>query len=324
MRLILAPMQGVVDHSMREMLTRIGGYDRCVTEFVRVTHTLLPEKLFFRYCPELKQDGKTLAGTPVYIQLLGGNPGWMAENAAMAAQFGARGIDLNFGCPSKTVNRHDGGSVLLQEPGRVADIVRAVRDAVDSAVPVTAKIRLGFRDASLLSEIAAGIEEAGANELCIHARTRDDGYKPPAYWQHIDAVQQQLTIPVIANGEIWTPQDALQAKLESGCVDLMLGRGALACPDLARAIKQQHQAQSPQFMNWSAVVDELVDFLETADQPTPRYVSNRTKQWLSYLKRQYSGAELLFERIKRLSSVADIIDAIDLHRQHDSSNELVV
>ena len=248
MRLILAPMQGVVDHSMRDMLTRIGGYDRCVTEFVRVTHTHLPEKVFFRYCPELKQDGKTLAGTPVYIQFLGGNPSWMADNAATAARLGARGIDLNFGCPAKTVNRHDGGSVLLKEPGRVADIVRAVRDAVDPAVPVTAKIRLGFKDTSLLSDIAGGIEEAGANELCIHARTRDDGYKPPAYWQHIDAVRQQLTIPVIANGEIWTPQDALQATLESGCPDLMLGRGALACPDLARAIKQQHQGQLPQLM----------------------------------------------------------------------------
>ena len=225
MRLILAPMQGVVDHSMREMLTRIGGYDRCVTEFIRVTHSLLPEKVFFRYCPELKQDGKTLAGTPVTIQFLGGSPGWLADNAVKAAQLGARGIDLNFGCPAKVVNRHDGGSVLLKEPSRVADIVRAVRDAVDPAVPVTAKIRLGFKDASLLADIAGGIEEAGASELCIHARTRDDGYKPPAYWQHIKPVQQQLTIPVIVNGEIWTPQDALQATLS---------RNSQLCPSIIR------------------------------------------------------------------------------------------
>jgi len=317
-------MQGVVDHPMREMLTRIGGYDRCVTEFIRVTHTHLPEKVFFRYCPELKQDGKTLAGTPVYIQFLGGNPDNLAEHAGRAAQLGARGIDLNFGCPAKVVNRHDGGSVLLKEPGRVADIVRVVRDAVDPGVPVTAKIRLGFKDASLLLDIAGGIEEAGASELCIHARTRDDGYKPPAYWQHIDAVQRQLTIPVIANGEIWTPQDALQAKLESGCPDVMLGRGALACPDLARAIKQQHQGQQPQFMSWLAVVDELADFFETSDQPCPQYIGNRTKQWLSYLRRQYPEAELLFERIKRLRTVPDILDAMDQHQQHDLNNEMTV
>ena len=215
-------MQGVVDHPMREMLTRIGGYDRCVTEFIRVTHSVLPEKVFFRYCPELKQEGKTRAGTPVYIQFLGSNPDFLAENAVIAAALGVPGIDLNFGCPAKTVNRHEGGSVLLKEPKRVADIVKAVRDAVDPAVPVTAKIRLGFKDASLLEDIASGIEEAGASELCIHARTRDDGYKPPAYWQHIDAVQQQLTIPVMINGsadyepclteQLW---EELSAEIES-------------------------------------------------------------------------------------------------------------
>jgi len=317
MRILLAPMQGVVDHPMREMLTRIGGYDRCVTEFIRVTHTHLPEKVFFRYCPELKQDGKTLAGTPVYIQFLGSNPGFLAENAVTAAGLGVPGIDLNFGCPAKTVNRHEGGSVLLKEPGRVANIVKAVRDAVDSDVPVTAKIRLGFKDASLLEDIAGGIEEAGASELCIHARTREDGYKPPAFWQHIHKVQRQLNIPVIANGEIWQPQHALQAQLESGCADLMLGRGALACPDLARAIRQQHDGQEPQFMSWSSVVEELADFFENSDQPDPKYVGNRTKQWLSYLRLQYPAADLLFQRIKRLRTVAEILSEIDLHRQND-------
>jgi tRNA-dihydrouridine synthase C len=317
MRVLLAPMQGVVDHPMREMLTRIGGYDRCVTEFIRVTHSLLPEKVFFRYCPELKQDGKTRAGTPVYIQFLGSNPDFLAENAVTAAALGVPGIDLNFGCPAKTVNRHEGGSVLLKEPGRVADIVKAVRDAVDPAVPVTAKIRLGFKDASLLEDIAGGIEEAGASELCIHARTREDGYKPPAYWQHIDAVQQQLDIPVIANGEIWAPKHAVQAQQQSGCADLMLGRGALACPDLARAIKQQQQGQTPQFMSWLEVVDELADFFENSDQPDPKYIGNRTKQWLSYLRLQYSDADLLFQRIKRLRGVSEILGQMDLHRQHD-------
>ncbi|MEZ5524993.1 MAG: tRNA-dihydrouridine synthase [Pseudomonadales bacterium] len=317
MRLFLAPMQGVVDHSMREMLTRIGGFDRCVTEFVRVTNTRYPEKVFKRYCPELLQGGTTEAGTPVYVQFLGGNPHWMAANAAKAARLGAPGIDLNFGCPAKIVNRNDGGSILLKEPERVAAIVKAVRDAVDPAVPVTAKIRLGFKDASLLSEIAGGIEEAGASELCIHARTREDGYKPPAYWQHIHAVRSQLNIPVIANGEIWTVADALEAQQQSGCVDLMLGRGALACPDLALAIKRQNLSNSIELMAWNQVVDELADFFENCDQPCPKYVGNRTKQWLSYLRRQYPQAELLFQRLKRLRTVPDILSALDTHRRFD-------
>lgn len=321
MRVLLAPMQGVVDHPMREMLTRIGGYDRCVTEFIRVTHSVLPEKVFFRYCPELKQDGLTRAGVPVYIQFLGSNLDFLAANAARAVTLGVAGIDLNFGCPAKTVNRHEGGSVLLKEPDRVASIVKAVRDAVDPQVPVTAKIRLGFKDASLLEDIANGVEQAGASELCIHARTREDGYKPPAYWQHIDSVQQQLGIPVIANGEIWQPGHAVEARQQSGCVDVMLGRGALARPDLARAIKQQAQGQAPQVMSWPDVVDELANFFEHHDQPDPKYIGNRTKQWLSYLKLQYPAADSLFQRIKRLRDVADIVEQMDLHRQYDLSDQ---
>ncbi|MGZ3722706.1 MAG: tRNA-dihydrouridine synthase, partial [Bdellovibrionales bacterium] len=106
-------MEGVLDWTLRELLSSIGGVDRMVTEFVRVTDLLLPEHVFYRYCPELKQGGRTLAGTPVLVQLLGGQTGPLAENAARAVELGAPGIDLNFGCPAKTVNRHDGGATLL-------------------------------------------------------------------------------------------------------------------------------------------------------------------------------------------------------------------
>ena len=128
MRIFLAPMEGVVDYTMRDMLTRLGGFDRCVTEFVRITEQKLPARVFYRYCPELHTGGKTPAGTPVYVQLLGGDPDYMALNARTAERVGAPGIDLNFGCPSKTVNRNDGGSTLLREPQRVHNIVRSVRE----------------------------------------------------------------------------------------------------------------------------------------------------------------------------------------------------
>ena len=105
MRLMLAPMEGVIDHTMRELLTSLGSVDRCVTEFVRVSDRLLPPRVFRRLCPELDRGGVTAAGVPVYVQLLGGQPGVVADNAARAAELGAPGIDLNFGCPAKTVNR---------------------------------------------------------------------------------------------------------------------------------------------------------------------------------------------------------------------------
>jgi tRNA-dihydrouridine synthase C len=150
----LAPMEGVVDWVLREMLSEVGGLDRLVTEFVRVTDRRLPDHVFHKYSPELLQGGKTQAGTPVYIQLLGGQAEPLAENAQRAVELGAPGIDLNFGCPAKTVNRHDGGAVILRDPQRVFQLSRAVRQAVPAAVPVTVKVRLGFDRKDLRTEIA--------------------------------------------------------------------------------------------------------------------------------------------------------------------------
>lgn len=111
MRILLAPMEGLVDDLMRELLTSMGGIDQCVTEFVRVTSHLLPSKTFYRLCPELLQGGRTAVGVPVSVQLLGSDPACLADNAARAAELGALAVDLNFGCPAPTVNRHCGGAV---------------------------------------------------------------------------------------------------------------------------------------------------------------------------------------------------------------------
>lgn len=298
-------MEGVVDHTMRSILTSLGGIDRCVTEFVRVTERLLPPRVFYRLCPELLAHGLTDYGAPVYVQLLGGQPIAVAENAARAAELGACGIDLNFGCPAKTVNRSDGGAILLREPARVHGIVSAARSAVPANVPVTVKTRLGFEDDSLFLDIARGIQAAGATELTVHARTRRQGYKPPAHWETIAKAREILHIPVIANGEIWSVEDALRCRESSGCSDLMLGRGALCRPDLPRLVQSALHPVSPAHrvepLTWQAIMPLLLAYFElnlaTYDA---RYVGNPIKQWLAYLRRVYWQAALLFERIKRL------------------------
>jgi tRNA-dihydrouridine synthase C len=179
MRLILAPMEGIADHSLRDILTRLGGIDLCVAEFVRVTNHLLTKRTFLNTVPELARDGCTRAGVPVRVQLLGSDPICLAENAALAASIGAPGIDLNFGCPSPMVNRHGGGAVLLQFPEQIHAIVAATRRAVPKHLPVTAKMRLGLEDTSLALDCARAIEAGGADEITVHARTRDDRYRPP-------------------------------------------------------------------------------------------------------------------------------------------------
>lgn len=318
MRIFLAPMEGVVDHTMRSMLTRIGGFDRCVTEFVRINQgQLLPPRVFYRLCPELLQGGKTPSGTPVYVQLLGGNPEAMAMNAERAASLGAPGIDINFGCPAKTVNKSDGGAIILREPERIFSIVHAVRKAVPISTPVTVKIRLGYEDSSLLADNCAAIYAAGATELAIHARTKLDSYKPPAHWQQLNAIQASAPIPIIANGEIWQFEDYQQCRQDSGCKDIMLGRGALSRPGLARQIRSF--GKDTDRVDWLKILYLLESFAQlTEDVYEAKYVNGRVKQWLAYLRDGYCEANMLFEKIKRLTRPEDIAAII---RQAQASHQ---
>ncbi|NMH58889.1 tRNA dihydrouridine(16) synthase DusC [Alteromonas ponticola] len=312
MKIMLAPMEGVVDHLMRDMLTRVGGFDLCVTEFIRVVDQKLPKRTFIRLCPELENDAKTPSGVPVRVQLLGQHPEWLAENALTAIEMGSPGVDLNFGCPAKTVNKSKGGAVLLKETQTLFDIVKAVRDAVPDTLPVTAKIRLGYDDKSLAVENAHAIAQAGASHLVVHARTKKEGYRPPAYWDYIAKIKQHIDIPVIANGEIWNASDALNCMQQSACSDLMLGRGALAMPNLAQTIKQGHAP-----MPWEEVADLLISYSGYEIYGDKgRYYPNRIKQWCGYLRRQYPQADVLFSQIKRLNDAKSIVTVLASQSSH--------
>ena len=311
MRLILAPMEGVIDHTMRQLLTQLGGVDRCVTEFVRVSERLLPPKVFYRLCPELHTSGKTASGVPVYIQLLGGQPALMAENAARAAQLGALGVDLNFGCPAKTVNKSDGGAIILREPERVHKIVQAVREAVPADVPVTVKTRLGYEDQDRFLDIVRGIEAAGATELAVHARTKRHGYRPPAYWDEISRAREVASLPIIANGEIWNTGDAVRCRQVSGCSDLMLGRGVLCRPDLPRLISAMDRGEPLDSLHWFDIVPLVLLYLDlTLACYDACYVGGPIKQWLVYLRSYFPQAGPLFEIVKRLRDPEDIRAAL--------------
>lgn len=300
-RILLAPMEGVIDHTMRELLTRLGGVDRCVTEFMRVTRELLPARVFHRICPELAQGGRTSSGAPVFLQILGGDATLVAENAARAAELGGLGIDLNFGCPAKTVNRSDGGSIILREPERVHAIVAAARRAVPVSVPLSVKIRLGFEDRDRFLDIVSGIDAAKPSELVIHARTRADGYRPPAYWDQIALARSVTDLPLVANGEIWGVGDAQLARAKSGTPDLMLGRGVLCRPDLPRLVRAADLGLEQNALSWDDIRALLLTYLAvTLDTYDARYAVNPIKQWLGYLRHYYPQAAAMFAVIKRI------------------------
>ncbi|MDN3919852.1 tRNA dihydrouridine synthase [Roseateles violae] len=305
--ILLAPMEGLLDHMLRDVLTRVGGIDRCVSEFIRITDQLMPNRVFTRIVPELLNGGRTPAGVPVRAQLLGSDPVCMAENAAKLAALGPEGIDLNFGCPAKCVNRHRGGAVLLDEPELLREITAAVRRAVPAGIPVSAKMRLGYLDDSRTLECAQALVDGGAGELVIHARTKADGYKPPAYWDRIAAVRAAVAVPIVANGEIWSVADAAACRVQSGCADLMLGRGMVADPGLALAIRSPG---APPLV-WGQLLPLMQDFfaLVRAHVAT-RHQAGRLKQWLHYLRRRYPEAEEAYQRVRTINAPDQLVLAL--------------
>ncbi len=305
--LLLAPMEGVLDHSLRDVLTRFGGIDRCVSEFIRVTDQLLPARVFLRLMPELRNGSRTPAGVPVRAQLLGSDPACLADNAAALARLAPEGIDLNFGCPAKTVNRHRGGAVLLDEPELVHQIVRAVRQAVPAHIPVSAKMRLGNQDASRMLECAHAINSAGAAELVVHARTKLQGYRPPAHWHLINEIRRAVAVPVVANGEVWTLQDAQACMQESGCDALMLGRGLVSNPGLALALRGH---ATPAWAEVRASLQLYSSFI--APRVAARHRAGRIKQWLNMLRRTYPQAEAAFAQVRGVSDAAALDSALGL------------
>jgi tRNA-dihydrouridine synthase C len=308
--LVLAPMEGVTDSPMRALMSEIGSFSYFVTEFVRVSGEVLPPKVFRKSIPELSAHGRTHVGAAVQVQLLGGNPERLAQSALHAVQVGAIGIDLNFGCPAPTVNKHDGGATLLLYPTRLRDIVSAVRDAVPKEIPVSAKLRLGWDNIDAIHENAAMAEEGGASWITIHGRTKVQGYVPPAFWEPIGQVRARAKIPVIANGEIWTREDFLRCRDITECEHYMIGRGALANPRLSAILAQELGLAVntkclwlSEKIQWLPLLDRFIEICHTAsDQDT--YPLVRIKQWLRYASKR--GEIDFFDSIKLAKSTAEL------------------
>jgi len=316
MKLFLAPMEGVTDDAFREIITSlpaapssdpekpaIPSLDFCVSEFIRVTTSLHPKKVFHRFVPELMTGGKTSSGTPVLVQLLGGQPAPLADNAARLAEMGALGIDLNFGCPAKTVNRHDGGAALLKCPDRLLEISRAVRKAVPANISVSAKIRLGFSDQSNLFENVKALEEGGVSWITVHCRTKEQGYRPPAHWEWIPRIKEISKTPLVVNGDIFTVEDFLKCREVTGGEAFMIGRGALKNPFLFQQIRETLENEKFKEHSWVQIQQLVIDLhSRSTNKINLAFAAARTKQWLRYLSLDSDKARLLFNESKTLKT----------------------
>ena len=239
--IMLAPMAGATDHAFRTVCKSFGA-EYLVSEMV-CAKALCYEQRIKKSLSASPSKTAPLAAIregelPMAVQIFGSEPSFMAEAAKMIAENSYRGttslftptaIDINMGCPVPKVVSNGEGSALLKNPSLAAEIVSAVVKAVD--IPVTVKIRTGWDKNSINAvEMAKRLEAAGATLICVHGRTREQQYAPYADWTQIAAVKKAVNIPVIGNGDIFTPNDAVKMMNETGCDGIMIGRGALGNP----------------------------------------------------------------------------------------------
>ena len=271
-----------MDHTMRALLSRVGGMDYLVSEFVRVTQRRVPAASLRRLVPELNNEAMTQYGHPVHLQLLGSNIETMAKTAIEAAEAGVTHLDLNFGCPAKRVNGHGGGSFMLQDPETLYQVVKAVRESLASNIPLSAKMRLGYLDEDLFFENLEAIEKAGADTLTIHGRTKKDGYGPAARWEKIGEAVKRSKMTIIANGDIQN-RDSLQRCIAiTGCTHFMIGRGSLSNPFIFRELKGGKAGSLEElFVLINSYIDDLLEHYD--DFAT----LGRIKQWSAHLRRDW-------------------------------------
>lgn len=233
--LLLAPMAGYTDRSMRLMAKKWGA-DLTVTEMVSAKAVVYKDKKTFRLAKISADEGDVL------LQIFGSEPSVMAEAAARLAlpvseeHISPFGIDINMGCPVNKIFSNGEGSALMKSPTLIYDIVSSVRRAID--IPLTVKMRLGIKKGEMLAvECALAAEEAGAEAICIHGRRREDMYGGEADREGIRAVKEKVKIPLIANGDITDADSALGMLRETGADGLAVGRGAVGNPFIFREIK---------------------------------------------------------------------------------------
>jgi tRNA-dihydrouridine synthase B len=303
-RVLQSPLSGVTDLVFRRLVRRFAPDSMLYTEMVHASQVCHVREL-----PKLMEIDPH--ERPISIQLFDCRPGFLAEAAQRAVAEGADTVDINMGCPVNKITKKGGGSSLLRDPDTAVAIVRAVVEAV--SVPVTVKTRIGWDDDEItILDFAQRMQDAGAQMITVHARTRAQGYNGPARWEWIARVKEKLSIPVIANGDIISVESALQCLTETGADGVMCSRGTLGYPFLVGEIDYflktgQHKPIPTTIQRLECAKEHLQALY---DYKGDRGIQQARKHMTWYAK-EFSGAADLRNRLCAIATVKEGMDYID-------------
>ena len=301
-RVLLAPMAGLTDRAYRELCMRHGAAC-CFSEMVSA------KALSFRSKKSEELMALSDCERPCGVQLFGDDPDCIAEAAVHALKNSPDFIDVNMGCPAPKISGNGSGSALMRDPALCGDIVRAVKRV--STVPVTVKIRKGWDDASVNAvEVAVICEQAGASAITVHGRTRQQYYKPPVDYEIIRQVREAVSVPVIANGDIDSPQKAKAVMEQTGCELVMVGRASMGNPWIFEQINAY--LEDPGAVLHKPSLDEKLDTMVRQVSDMVRYkgeyiaIRQARKLVVGYFKGM-KGAAALRNEAGRIETIDDLI-----------------
>jgi nifR3 family TIM-barrel protein len=307
---VLAPMAGVTDTVFRRLIRREGGCGLIMTEFTS-SHGVVaslkrkkPSKTEKRYlCFEPEEH-------PISAQLFGSDPAIMADAARHCEDLGFDFVDINFGCPVKKVVTCNGGSGCLRDMPLVDRILKAVRAAI--RIPLTMKFRSGWNDREpVYLTMGRLAEDNGLAAIALHPRTREQGYAGSANWQHIAELKAAARIPVIGNGDIRTPEDAVRMIAETNCDAVMIGRAASYNPWIFRQIAEYLERGSywqPAQEDRHAMMKRYFEMLEQTQWPE---AVGKMKQFTGYFTHGVRNGARLRATIYQKQTARDVIAAVD-------------
>jgi nifR3 family TIM-barrel protein len=302
----LAPLAGYTDRAFRQ-LCKYGGADVLVSEMVSADGLVRDSKKTIQYILFESTE------RPYGIQIFGSEPYVMAKAAEFCLQYKPDFIDINMGCPVKKVVRRGAGSALMKESARARDIVRNVRSVLGSDGLLGVKFRSGW-DTNSLNYLEFGLllQDSGADFLCLHPRTQSQMFSGRSDWRHIAALKENLGIPLIGNGDIQSPEDAIRMYEETGCDSVMLGRGALGKPWIFGQITQLRETGDYQPITRSMLLETINLHIDLALKYKPeRVVAKELRSQLCFYTKGLAGSADLRQAINHSESTEQIRSLIE-------------